>query len=212
MGPGPPKRGLGPHATPAARPTSPPGVCRRSLFPPRFLRPGTPGGEPGPPCFIRITCGVSCGLQPGGCRHVGCSKAPQHQRNRGKAPMTTKKLLMFAVAGLLAPLAHDSVATAEVHNSVTTVALPAPTKDLAPITGTPPRLKRQDRGQAGHEQAAFAMFGDGKTGFLFAMSTELNGTRATNRIQLSLTRFTLTQDPGTGSVSAAPDTASAKFV
>src|SRR6185503_1912983 len=104
-------------------------------------------------CFPRFTAA--------NCRHVDCSKVRRNQpSNRGTAPMTSKKLLMFAVAGLVSPLAYDSVATAEVHNSVTTVVLPAPTKDLAPTTGTPARLKRNDRGQAGQEQEVFAMFGD----------------------------------------------------
>ena len=132
--------------------------------------------------------------------------------------MTNKKLLMFAVAGLLAPVAVEGVATAEVHNSQVTVAVPAPTKDTAPTNtvqtadGPVQRLKRTDQEQAGNEMPAFALFADGKTGFYFSMTSELNGVAAQNRMQLSRTKFTLTQDPATGAVSAIADTAGAKFV
>jgi uncharacterized protein (TIGR03382 family) len=126
--------------------------------------------------------------------------------------MTNKKLLMFAVAGLLAPAAYEDIASAEVHNSTVSVAIPAPKNDLAPVTGTPARLRRTDQEQPGAEMPAFALFGDGKTGLFFAMSTELNGTRAPDNIQLSLTPFTLTQDPATGAVSAVANTTAAKFV
>jgi len=126
--------------------------------------------------------------------------------------MTNKKLLMLAMAGLLAPAAYEGIASAEVHNSTVSVAIPAPTKDLAPVTGNPARLRRTDQEQPGAEMPAFAMFGDGKSGLYFAMSTELNGVRAPDNIQLSLTPFTLTQDSATGAVSAVANTAVAKFV
>jgi len=65
--------------------------------------------------------------------------------------MTTKKLLTFAMAGLLAPAAFEGIASAEVHNSTVSVAIPAPAKDLAPVTGNPARLKRTDQEQPGAE-------------------------------------------------------------
>jgi uncharacterized protein (TIGR03382 family) len=132
--------------------------------------------------------------------------------------MTNKQLLMFAVAGLLAPAAYEGVASAEVHNSQITVAIPAPKNDLAPTNtvqtadGPVQRLRRTDQEQPGNEMTAFAMFGDGKNGLYFAMTTELNGARAQDNIQLSLTKFALTQDGTTGAVSAIADTATAKFV
>lgn len=126
--------------------------------------------------------------------------------------MTDKKLLMFAVAGLLAPAASEGVANAEVHNSTVSIAVPPPINDTAPVTGTPARLRRTDQEQAGNEMTAFALFGDGKSGLFFSMTTELNGQRAPNKMQLSLTPFALTQDAATGQVSAVADTAVAKFV
>jgi hypothetical protein len=133
--------------------------------------------------------------------------------------MTNKKLLMFAVAGLVSPVAFQGVANAEVHNSQVTVMIPAPTKDLAPVnTVTNPdgtttkRLRRTDQNQPGEEMPAYAFFADGKSGLYFAMSTELNGVRAQNKMQLSLTKFTLSQDPATGAVAAVADQATAKFV
>ncbi|HET7501072.1 MAG TPA: MYXO-CTERM sorting domain-containing protein [Kofleriaceae bacterium] len=131
--------------------------------------------------------------------------------------MTNKQLLMFAVAGFLAPAASVSVANAEVHNSQVTVAVPAPTKDTAPTNtvqttdGPVQRLKRTDQEQAGNEMTAFSLFGDGKNGLFFAMTTELNGAGATHRMQLSVTKFALTQDTATGTVSAVADTAHARF-
>lgn len=134
--------------------------------------------------------------------------------------MTDKKLLMFAVAGLLAPAAYEGVANAEVHNSQVTVAVPAPKNDTAPTNtvqtadGPVQRLRRTDQEQAGNEMTAFALFGDGKNGLYFSMTTELNGVRAQNNMQLSRTKFALTQDLATGAVAAIADTstAGAKFV
>jgi MYXO-CTERM domain-containing protein len=127
--------------------------------------------------------------------------------------MTNKKLLMFAVAGTLAPAASYADS-----GSAVSVMIPAPVKDLAPVTGNPPRLRRTDQEQPGAEMPAFAFFTDPATGkqtngLYFAMSTELSGQRsATNKIQLSATPFALTQDAATGTVSAVADFAAAKFV
>jgi uncharacterized protein (TIGR03382 family) len=131
--------------------------------------------------------------------------------------MTNKKLLMFAVAGLLAPAAYEGVANAEVHNAAVTVAVPAPKTDTAPTNtvqtadGPVQRLRRTDQEQAGNEMTAFSMFGNGTDGLYFSMTTELNGVRAPNKMQLSLTKFKLTQDLTTGAVSAVADTATARF-
>jgi len=126
--------------------------------------------------------------------------------------MSNSKLLMFAVAGLLAPATYEGVASAEVHSSTVTIAVPAPLNDKAPVTGNPPRLRRTDQEQPGNEMTAFSLFGDGKNGLFFAMTTELNGTRAADNIQLSLTPFALTQDTTSGAVSAVANTTAAKFV
>jgi hypothetical protein len=126
--------------------------------------------------------------------------------------MTNKKFMMFAVAGLLAPLAVEGTSQADVKNGAVSIMVPAPTNDTAPVTGNPPRLRRTDQEQAGNEMSSFAFFGDGKTGLYFATTTELNGTRAPNNVQLSYTPFTLIQDPTTGVVSAKADTINAKFV
>ena len=40
--------------------------------------------------------------------------------------MTNKKLLMFAVAGILVPSAYERIASAEVHGSAVTVVVPEP--------------------------------------------------------------------------------------
>jgi len=131
--------------------------------------------------------------------------------------MTNKKLLMFAVAGLLAPAAYEGVANAEVHNAAVTVAVPAPKTDTAPTNtvqtadGPVQRLRRTDQEQAGNEMTAFSMFGNGTDGLYFSMTTELNGVRAANKMQLSLTKFKLSQDLTTGAVSAVADTATARF-
>ena len=119
-----------------------------------------------------------------------------------------KKILMFAASGLLAPAA----AHAEIRTSVTTKFGPSPTIDKAPVSGTPARLRRTDEEQPGWEMPTLAMFDDGKSGLAFAMTTELNGVVANHRIQLSLTKFSLTQSPTDGSVSAAADMTGAKFV
>ena len=128
--------------------------------------------------------------------------------------MNNKKLLMFAVAGLLAPAAYEGAAKAEVHGSNVSIAVPAPTNDKAPVTGTPPRLRRTDQEQPGNEMTAFAFFNDGINGLFFSMSTELTTTAgiqpAPNRIQLSLTPFHLEQ--GAQGVSAVADTKAAKFI
>ena len=115
-----------------------------------------------------------------------------------------KKLMMFAATGLLMPaLAHAEAQITE--------AIPSATLDKAPVSGNPARLRRTDENQAGVEMPALAMFKDGKSGLLFAMTTELNGVRATHRVQLSLTKFTLGQNAA-GKVVANADIPTAKFV
>ncbi len=116
-----------------------------------------------------------------------------------------KKLLMFAASGLLTPALASADAT------FTTFA-PAPTLDKAPVSGTPnARLRRTDEEQPGHEMPVTAMFDDGKSGLVFAMSTELKGVGATHRMQLSLTPFALAQNTA-GAVEARADITAAKFV
>jgi hypothetical protein len=79
--------------------------------------------------------------------------------------MNNQKLLMFAVAGLVAPAAD---AAAEIHGGKAVTVIPSPTLDNAPVTGTPARLKKTDSEQPGNEHPSFALFGDGKTGIFFA--------------------------------------------
>lgn len=122
--------------------------------------------------------------------------------------MTNQKLMMIAVAGLLVPAAN---AAADIRAGKTTLMIPSPTTDLAPVTGTPARLRRTDSEQAGNEMPAFALFADGKTGLYFSMTTELNGVAAFHRVQKSLVPFTLIQNAD-GSVEAKPDLTKAKFV
>src|SRR4051812_18994676 len=113
--------------------------------------------------------------------------------NRAATKMINKKLLMFAVAGVV-PAFHG-VVNAESQGAVVSLINPAPTKDLAPVTGSPARLKRTDEEQPGFEMPAFAFFlnadGTQTKGLYFAMATELNGVVAKNRMQLSATPFTL---------------------
>lgn len=115
-----------------------------------------------------------------------------------------KKLMMFAATGLLMP----ALANADV--SISKFAMSA-TADKAPVSGTPARLRRTDSEQAGHEMPTLAMFKDGKSGIVFAMSTELNGVAANHRVQLSLTKFKLDQDAN-GKVVATADMTASKFV
>jgi uncharacterized membrane protein YgcG len=136
--------------------------------------------------------------------------------------MINKKLVMFAVAGV-APAVYG-VVHAESQGAAVSAIVPAPVKDLAPVTPatstTPARLRRTDQEQPGNEMPAFAFFtnadGTKTKGLYFAMTTELqvNGTSvgATDRIQLSATPFTLQQDATTGVVSALADMTKAKFV
>ncbi len=100
--------------------------------------------------------------------------------------MTNQKLLMFAVAGILAP----SAAMAKVNKFEI---LPSPVNDLAPTTGqgATERLAMTDQEQSGTEQAAFAMLADGVHGFYFAMRTELNGQPAPNDMQCAMVPFKL---------------------
>lgn len=118
-----------------------------------------------------------------------------------------KKLLMFAAAGLLAPATE---ALAEVGTAQTATMVPSPLNDLAPVSGTPARLRRTDEEQPGNEMAHVAMFGDGKKGLYVVMSTELNGQPATHRMQLAVVPFSLVQT-STGAVTAQPDMTLARF-
>jgi uncharacterized protein (TIGR03382 family) len=129
--------------------------------------------------------------------------------------MTTKKLMMFAMAGALVPAAN---AAADIHAGKQVEMIPRPVNDTAPVTGTPARLRRTDSEQAGHEMPKFALFADGKSGLYFAMSTELPPTApggtpraAFHRVQQSLVPFTLVQEAD-GSVTAKPDLTKSKFV
>src|SRR5258705_425554 len=122
---------------------------------------------------------------------------PAHQQptSLGAKPMTNQKLLMFAVAGMLAPVAN-AAADSSLRAPVTTMVIPHPVVDKAPVTGTPARLRRTNEEQPGNEMATYAMFADGKSGLYFAMTTELPGVNpadpvrgANHRIQLSLVPF-----------------------
>jgi len=116
-------------------------------------------------------------------------------------------LAMLSVAGLL-----PAVAQADIRAAQTTKILASSATDLAPVTGTtPPRLRRTDEEQPGNEMVHTAMFGDGKSGLLFSMNTDLNGVRANHRIQLAMVPFHLTQ-AADGSVSAVADLAGARYV
>ena len=121
--------------------------------------------------------------------------------------MKNLKLMMFAAAGLLAPVA----AQADVARITQAKMIPSPTTDLAEVTGTPARLRRQNERQPGNEDSTFSIAPDGKSGVYYAMTTELNGVRAFDRVQLAAVPFTLKQD-ATGAVVAEPNLAAAKFV
>ena len=121
--------------------------------------------------------------------------------------MKKLQLAMFAVTGLL-----PAAAQADIRAGQTTKVIASSATDLAPVTGTtPPRLRRTDEEQPGNEMVHAAMFGDGKTGLYFSMSTDLNGTRATDRIQLAMVPFHLAQ-AADGTVSAVADMTGARFV
>jgi uncharacterized protein (TIGR03382 family) len=128
--------------------------------------------------------------------------------------MSNMKLVMFTVAGVI-PALHG-VVNAESQGAVVSLINPAPTKDLAPVTGSPARLKRTDEEQPGFEMPAFAFFtnpdGTQTNGLYFAMATEINGVVAKNRMQLSATPFQLKQDTTSGAISALADQTKAKFV
>jgi hypothetical protein len=121
--------------------------------------------------------------------------------------MNNQKLMMFAVAGLLIPAAN---AAADIRAGKTTMIIPHPVNDLAPITGTPARLRKTDSEQT-LENTNMALFADGKTGFYFGQATELNGQPAFHRTQLALVPFSLIQNAD-GSVEAKADLTKAKFV
>jgi MYXO-CTERM domain-containing protein len=122
--------------------------------------------------------------------------------------MKNLKLMMFAAAGLLAPAV---TAQADVARITQAKMVPSPTTDLAEVSGTPARLRRQNERQPGNEDTSFTILPDGKTGVYFSMATELNGVRAFDRIQLAAVPFVLKQD-ATGAVIAEPNMAAAKFI
>ena len=136
--------------------------------------------------------------------------------------MTNKQLLMFAAATVLAPAAYEGTAGAENFTNQVSTVIPAPVKDTAPTNtvqtadGPIQKLRRTDQEQAGNEMESFALFGDGKTGFVFAVTTELQGPNgpisAPNKVQLSATPFSLSADPTTHAVSVVANTAAAKFL
>jgi MYXO-CTERM domain-containing protein len=121
--------------------------------------------------------------------------------------MKNLHLMMFAAAGLLAP----TVADAEVNRITQTKMIPSAINDLAPVSGTPARLRRTDEEQPGVENTTFTISPDGKSGVYFGMVTELNGVAATHRMQLAAVPFVLEQD-ATGAVVAKPNLAAAKFI
>jgi hypothetical protein len=121
----------------------------------------------------------------------------------------TKKMLMLAAAG--AALVPASNAVAEIRAPKVAEIIPSPVNDKAPVSGNPARLRRTDSEQAGNEDSSYALFAGNKAGIYFALTTELNGTAANRRVQLSATPFTLDQDTD-GSVVAKPNLAAAKFV
>jgi len=120
--------------------------------------------------------------------------------------MTTKTLLMYTAAGLLTPSLLG--AAADAGTITKSVIIQRAQEDTAPTANG--RLRRTDSEQAGHEMPAFAMAGDGIHGYYYAMSTELPPTtaggpvrKATHRVQLSMTPFTLQlKADGSGSVEA----------
>jgi hypothetical protein len=132
--------------------------------------------------------------------------------------MNNQKLMMFAVAGLLAPLAN-AAADNGLKSPTTTMVIPHPTADKAPVTGgTQPRLRRTNEEQPGNEMATWALFADGKTGLYFSMATELPATTAggpvrgaTHRMQLALVPFSLAQGAD-GAVAVTADASKGRFV
>jgi MYXO-CTERM domain-containing protein len=121
--------------------------------------------------------------------------------------MKNLKLMMFAAAGLLVPVA----AQADIARITQVKMIPSPTTDLAEVSGTPARLRRQNERQPGNENSTFSINPDRKGGVFYSMATELNGVRAFDRIQLAAVPFTIEQD-ATGAVVAKPNLAAAKFV
>ncbi len=121
--------------------------------------------------------------------------------------MTTKnQLFMFAMAGAaLLPAADTNAAPkgARVMN-------PASLTDLAPVGGTPVRLRRTDEEQPGNEMPSVAIFPNSKKGLYFVATGELNGIKANRRIQGGLIPFTLVNEGGT--INAVPDQTKAKFI
>jgi MYXO-CTERM domain-containing protein len=121
--------------------------------------------------------------------------------------MKNLHLMMLAAAGLLTP----TVAQAEINRVTQAKMFPSPTNDVAPVSGTPARLRRTNEEQPGNENAVFALAPDAKSGVFFSQLTELNGQQATHRMQLAAVPFVLKQD-ATGAVVAEPNLAAAKFI
>lgn len=121
----------------------------------------------------------------------------------------SKKFWLLAAAGLLIPTA----AAAQSRAAKTTEVIPSPVNNLAKVSGTPERLRRQNEQQPGNEMTTFAMFADGKKGLYFSMATELNGVAAKHRMQLALVPIELQQDAADGNkVGFVANTAAGKFV
>jgi MYXO-CTERM domain-containing protein len=122
----------------------------------------------------------------------------------------TKKLMMFAVAGLLTPLAsYEGTADAEIKSATFSEVIPAPTTRRAPISNG--RLRRTNEFQPGNEMATLAFFDDGINGLYFVMGGELNGERVNRRVQGIMVPFKLQQRPD-GAVEAVSDLTKAKVI
>ncbi len=116
-----------------------------------------------------------------------------------------QQLFMFAMAGAaLLPATNTDAAPkgARVMNA-------ASLTDLAPVGGTPVRLRRTDEEQPGNEMPSAAMFKN-KKGLYFVATGEINGIKANRRIQGGMIPFTLVNEGGT--IQALPDATKAKFI
>jgi hypothetical protein len=140
-------------------------------------------------------------------RVVGCEERAAHRLLIGFAMNKKLSVAMFAVTGLVPVAAH-----ADLRSATITKMNASSATDTAPVTATnPPRLKRTDEEQPGNEMPKAVMFGDGKNGLYFVMSTDVNGVKPTRRMQLAAIPFSLQQAPD-GSVSAVANMTGARFV
>jgi uncharacterized protein (TIGR03382 family) len=182
-----------------------------------FLRGESPGWESLPPCFSVITRFSFNDLR---CKPAGTPLA--HKLDIFNQPllgrpnqMTTKTLLMFAATGLITPVALEGAAEAGGKVTTSTIVLRAQ-EDTAPVANG--RLRRTNEEQPGNEMSTYTC--KGTVCRYFSMTTELPPLtaggpvrRATDRMQLSMTPFTL-QLRADGSVEAVanPDPALQIFV